>query len=257
VTNFELCPGGRVKRSHVLPDSGLYYAEGMDKQGLLLARQNRALAAYPLVYDESGHAEWLFSGKVYSGDAFFGDLYEFSGGQPGVPAPTSPAAMNPAGRLTMLFDSPHRVQVKFNDQPFVQYRPLSFGYGTVAGSDGGGGLVNLSGKWAISWQRPPGEPPDDSAAQVAPLVFEIWQTTPEDAASGTAAYGVVDLAGTEVAQINCDIAASIPCVWHSVPSPWDYGDGEMIPLTILSHRRIGYVLSEESGELRAEATRID
>jgi hypothetical protein len=88
-------------------------------------------------------------------------------------------------------------------------------------------------------------------------VFEIWQTTPEDAASGTAAYGVVDLAGTEVAQINCDIAASIPCVWHSVPSPWDYGDGEMIPLTILSHRRIGYVLSEESGELRAEATRID
>lgn len=256
--DFELCPGGRVKRVHVQPDSGLYYADGLDKQGMLLARQNRALAAYPLVYDESGDAKWLFSGNVYSGDAFFGDLYEFSGGQClECPPPTSPAGMSPAGHVTLLFDSPHQVQVKFNDQLFVEYRPLSFGYGTVAGDDGGEGLVNLSGKWAVSWQRPPGDPPDDAATQVAPLVFEIWKTSSDDAAPGTVAYAVVDLAGAEVAQINCDIAIAIPCVWHSVPSPWNYGGGEDLPLTILSHRRIGYVLAGEGGQLRAEAVRID
>ena len=254
VVNEALCPGGRVRRTHVLPDAGLYFVPGMDRQGLLLARQNRSVAAYPLVYDDSGHAEWLYSGGVYVGDAYFGGLYKFSGGQcPGCPPPAAPVEMVPVGGLTMLFDSPHQVQVKFNDQPFVEYRPLSFGYGIVAQDDGGDGLVNLSGKWAVSWQLPAG----DSVFQVVPQVFAVTQISSDDARPGTATYVAVDLLGAEVAEISCDAAVAVPCVWRTVPSPWDNGEGEEVPLTILSFRRIGYVLDEATGQQMAEAVRID
>lgn len=46
----------------IKPEAGLYNSEGLEKQGLLLARQNGAMGVYPLIYDESGSSEWLFGG---------------------------------------------------------------------------------------------------------------------------------------------------------------------------------------------------
>jgi hypothetical protein len=262
-TEPERCPGGRPVRRSVQPDSGLYFAAGLDKQGLLLARQQRSLAAYPLVYDESGRAQWLFSGSGILGDVFFGELYAFSGGQClECPLPDAPPTSNLAGHLTVLFDSPHEAQVKFNDQLFVSYRALNFGYGVVAQDNEGEGLVDLSGKWAVSWLRPPHDLPGESTPPGEPLVFEIWPLAPDGPTPGMAAYVVIDLAGREMARISCNVADAIPCVWHKQPGfwesgYWDYGEGEDIPLAILSHRRIGFVLVGEQEEVKAEAVRLD
>jgi hypothetical protein len=93
-------------------------------------------------------------------------------------------------------------------------------------------------------------------------VFEIWPLTPDGPTPGMAAYVVVDLAGREMARISCSVADAIPCVWHKAPGfwesgYWDYGAGEDIPLSILSHRRIGFVLVGQQEEVKAEAVRLD
>jgi hypothetical protein len=194
----------------------------------------------------------------------FGELYEFSGGQClDCPPPDSPAHSSAVGRVAMLFDAPHRVQVGFNGEPFMTFHALNFGYGSVEPGDGGDGLVDLSGKWAVSWHHPPYDLPGGSVPPGEPLVFEIWRLAPEDGAAGNPSYVAVDLAGREMAQISCDFAATAnACVWHKAPgfwesAYWDYGDGDDIPLAILSHRRIGYVPVGEEAVVKAEAVRID
>jgi hypothetical protein len=56
------------------PETGLYFASGLAKHGLLVARQNAATAIFPLVYDESGNNEWLFAGNHMVGDTFFTEI---------------------------------------------------------------------------------------------------------------------------------------------------------------------------------------
>ena len=63
------CPYSRASIPDVYPEPGLYGSMSLEKQGLLLARQQGALAAYPLVYDESGSSEWLFGGGQIIQDA--------------------------------------------------------------------------------------------------------------------------------------------------------------------------------------------
>ena len=46
---------------NINPETGLYGSNGLEKQGLLLARQNQRMVAYPLIYDESGSSEWVFA----------------------------------------------------------------------------------------------------------------------------------------------------------------------------------------------------
>jgi len=54
------CPEPPV--DNIEPEKGLFHSTQLENQGLILARQNQAMAAYPLVYDEAGDSEWLFSG---------------------------------------------------------------------------------------------------------------------------------------------------------------------------------------------------
>ena len=62
------------------PEPGLYYAPDLANQGLLLARQNAAMAIYPLVYDKDGSSQWLFTGNRMVEDSFFTELISYSGG---------------------------------------------------------------------------------------------------------------------------------------------------------------------------------
>lgn len=143
------CPEAR----YVLPDEGLYKAEGYKNQGLLLARQGTRMVAYPLTYDESGSSEWLIGAGGMTGDAFFSKLYEATGGQCPDCAPSdTPAQLEPVGRITLLADTEGQVQVKLNDGPFVEYRPLSFGYGAleVEGDLPQITVPDFSGRWALA-----------------------------------------------------------------------------------------------------------
>ena len=62
------------------PEPGIYHSPARANQGLLLARQNAATVIFPLVYDESGSAEWLFAGNRMAGDSFFTEVLRPGGG---------------------------------------------------------------------------------------------------------------------------------------------------------------------------------
>ena len=84
----------------VKPESGPYNSDGLEKQGLILARQNQRMGVYPLIYDESGSSEWVFGGGGIVEDVFFADLYELTGGQClGCPPPDEPPQMDVVNAL--------------------------------------------------------------------------------------------------------------------------------------------------------------
>ena len=159
---------------HINPEAGLYESEGLEKQGLLLARQNNRMGVYPLIYDESGSSEWLFGGGGIVEDVYFTTLSELTGGQClGCPVPDEPTQMDVVGKLTMLMDSEGVIQVKINDGLFETYEPLMFGYEDLDIS----GFVDasspdLSGRWAFV-QIDSGSSVTSQPASILPLVFDI------------------------------------------------------------------------------------
>ncbi len=113
------------------PEPGLYESPALANQGLLLARQNGVMGVFPLVYDESGTSEWLFSGNHITGDSFFTEILRPSGGDCFGCEPTgTEPELTPIGQLSMLVDDPGVLQVKVNDSLFTEYHRLVFGYKT-------------------------------------------------------------------------------------------------------------------------------
>jgi hypothetical protein len=137
------------------PEKGAYINMEMGDQGLILARQNQWLAAYPLIYDGRGGSEWLVTGGKMTQDVYFGDLYQFTGGQClGCPLPLLPPRPDIVGKLTLLTDSEGTVQLKINDGLFMEYHKFVFGYRTFrVGPAGEQALVDLEGRWGIKENR--------------------------------------------------------------------------------------------------------
>ncbi len=162
------------------PEAGLYHSDGLEKQGLLLARQNQRMAAYPLIYDESGSSEWVFGPGGIVEDVFFSTLYELTGGQClGCPPPDEQPELNEVGKLTLLMDSQGLVQMKVNDGLFMTYEQSEFGYGGVnIGGNPNVRIPDLSGRWAfVDSDIEPylGTPPPTS---ILPLVFDVFLMPP-------------------------------------------------------------------------------
>ena len=98
-----VCTCSPSRRPPLNPEAGLYSSEGLEKQGLILARQNQRMAVYPLIYDESGSSEWLFGGGGIVEEVYFVNLNEFTNGQClGCLPPDEPPQMDVVGKLTML-----------------------------------------------------------------------------------------------------------------------------------------------------------
>lgn len=202
----------------IKPEPGLYEGAGLQKQGLLLARQNDRMGVYPLVYDESGNSQWLFGGGGVVEDVYFVKLKELYGGQClGCPPPDDPPQKEVVGKLSMLMDSEGVIQVKVNGGLFTEYRPVEFGYGTyaVTDPDGSGGpnwIPNLAGRWALAddnsdlWGETSPLP-----SEVLPLVFDIEEGLYRDPPlpvitpppPSHVAYSIRDIAGEVVAEIEC------------------------------------------------------
>jgi hypothetical protein len=213
------CPYSPSSIPEILPEAGLYHSDTLDKQGLVLARQNHALAAYPLIYDDTGSSEWLFGGGRVVQDTYFTDLYELSGGQClGCPPTGEPIQMDIVGKLTLLMDSQGLVQLKVNDGLFEPYQQTAFGYGEfeIASSDDDS-LVNiqdLSGRWAFSESD---NGPDNSApppTAILPLVFDVTLRsnidpppptigTPSPDANTHIFYSLLNIEGVWLAEMIC------------------------------------------------------
>lgn len=204
-----------------LPDSGLYFTEALDKQGLILARQRDWLAAYPLTYDAAGGSEWLFAvGQIHE-DAFFGTLYELTGGQClGCPPPPAEPQLDAIGRLTLLMDSRGLVQMKVNDGSFVPYSLLDFGFGAVKLDDAW--VANLAGRWALAVSDPGAVGASSAPADALPGVvdIELIGVAKPDFPGGDQAlhvdYRVLDLHGEVVTSLRCEWADGMQC---SMPIP--------------------------------------
>lgn len=228
------CP---LSSDRTLPEPGLYYA-GLAKQGLLLARQDNLLAAYPLVYDENGSAEWLFAGGAINRDTYFAPLYQASGGRClGCPPPDDPPTMETVGHIAMVFDSEGVAQVKVNDGPFIEHHAMEFGYGSV------NGLPDLSGRWALVDTRleiknvngsvPPGVS--------LPLVFDLIETRPPTTGGPPAAgarFTLRDADGEDVTTAVCGLDDETGLPGCIIENP-DYDDGShSFAVEILSPERI-------------------
>ena len=217
---------------HINPEAGLYYSDGLEKQGLLLARQNQRMGAFPLIYDESGSSEWLIGAGGIVEDVFFADLLESTGGQClGCLPPDEPPQMGVVGKISMLMDSEGVIQVKINDGLFETYEPLDFGYGS---RDIGGKpthrIPDLSGRWALVEDvvQAPQLPPSHSNNSFLPLVFDVVlisvSVAPHPIVTvyppyppGYVMFSVRDKGGIEVAQMKCDYG-----------SDWENYEAEMV-----------------------------
>jgi len=162
-------PGDQVR-----PEKGLYDSPHLLNQGLLVARQNGAMGIFPLVYDEFGGSEWLFSGNHMIEDSFFTEVMRPGGGDcfgcdPGNTEPE----LTTIGYLTVLVDQPGVLQVKFNDGLFTEYQRTVYGYNTLpVGENGEYSLVDLEGRWGISenWGT---NPPLGDLTELLPGAFDI------------------------------------------------------------------------------------
>jgi hypothetical protein len=190
-------------------EPGLYYAQGLANQGLLVARQNAAMAIFPLTYDGSGTSEWLFSGNLMVEDSFFTEILRMSGGDCFGCDPTGTIPeMTPIGHLSVLADRPGVLQVKVDDGLFVPYQSLVFGYQVFqVGPDGEETLIDLEGRWAISENRGTDQPLGDLMAffpgsfdieleAIIPADSEIPQT-------GQVSYLVTTLSGEILGELVC------------------------------------------------------
>lgn len=205
------------------PEPGLYGSQDLEKQGLLVARQNDRMAVYPLIYDDSGSSEWLFGAGGIDEDVFFSDLYELTGGQClGCPPPDDAPQMNVVGKITMLMDSGGLTQVKVNDGMFVPYEESQFGYGSFnTGGNPERHIADFSGRWAFvddSFSRPV-ETPD--GYRLLPEIFDVRLVsvepnllvgdgeppptigTPPPFPPGYVLFSIWDIAGNKTAQMQC------------------------------------------------------
>jgi len=214
----------------VKPEAGIYYSNGLEKQGLLIARQNQRMGAYPLIYDESGSSEWVLGPGGIVEDVFFAELFESTGGQClGCPPPDDPPLLGAVGKIAMLMDSQGVIQVRINDGLFTTYEPLDFGYGS---RDIGGypnhRVPDLSGRWALveDYRPVPQLPPSDSNHAPVPLVFDITlesvtyvlpPTTPPPTPPGYVMFSLRDKIGNEIVQMKCDYG-----------SDWANSDAELV-----------------------------
>ena len=191
------------------PEPGLYFAQGLASQGLLVARQNAATAVFPLVYDESGRNEWLFSGNLMVEDSFFTEVYRLSGGDCfGCEPSGAEPEMTPIGYLSVLVDRPGVLQVKFNDGLFTEYQGLVFGYNVYpVGPAGQQTLVDLDGRWGIGENRGT-DPPLGDLTDFFPGAFDIEFEAfiPAEPASqdpGQVSYLVNSPTGNTLGQLVC------------------------------------------------------
>jgi len=156
------------------PETGLYYRPGLANQALLVDRQNTATAIYPLVYDDSGRSEWLFSGKHLVGDSFFAELIRLSGGDCFGCEPTDTVPEQKViGHISVLVDRPGVLQVKLNDGLFHAYQSRVFGRKRFkVGPAGEQTLIDLEGRWGISENRGT-RPPLGDLTELLPGAFDI------------------------------------------------------------------------------------
>ncbi len=193
----------------VKPEQGAFNHQGLEDQSLILARQNQWLAAYPLIYDETGGSEWLFAGGEIIQDVYFADLHKLTGGQClGCPPPPQPPQLAVVGKLTLLMDSAGIVQAKVNDGPFNEFQRLVFGYNTFQlNLAGGRPLVDLAGRWGISENRGT-NPPLGDLTEFLPGAFDL---VPEDSVPADpeippivlVSYRVNSLTGEALGQLLC------------------------------------------------------
>lgn len=213
----------------IKPEAGLYGSDGLEKQGLLLARQNQRMAAYPLIYDESGSSEWVFSPGGIVEDVFFSALYELTGGQClGCPPPDEPPKLNEVGKLTLLMDSQGLVQMKINDGLFITYEQSEFGYGgfEILGADDETPVrvPDLSGRWAFSDEESYFDETTPPPTSVLPLVFDVTLRSNVDPPLPTIGlmppmtgppndvfYSILNMEGEQVAQMLCEYRGEMVC----------------------------------------------
>jgi len=159
---------------HAKPVPGLYESPGLDKQGILLARQNTGMAVFPLSYDESGASEWLITGGHMREDSFFGEIFRWSGGDCfGCEASGTTPQMTSIGHLSVLVDGPDALQVKLDDGLFTKYQSLVYGYAVFrVGPSGEQTLIDLEGRWGISENRGT-NPPLGDLTEFFPGAFDI------------------------------------------------------------------------------------
>lgn len=193
---------------HINPEEGLYYSSGLEKQGLLLARQNERMGVYPLIYDDVGSSEWVFGGSGIDEDVYFADLYELTGGQClGCPVPDEPPQMDIVGKISMLMDSEGVVQVKVNDGLFTTYEQSEFGYGSIdVGGSPSRNIPDLRGRWAfvdVDFDTPV---PPDSETSMLPLVFDIvrLRVGPTPPSPTYVTFELRDINKVPFAEMRCD-----------------------------------------------------
>ena len=191
------------------PEPGLYYSPGLANQGLLVARQNTATAIYPLVYDESGRSEWLFTGNHMVEDSFFAEILSISGGDCFGCEPTGKnPEMTTLGLISVLVDRPGVLQVKINDGLFSEYQRLVFGYKTFqVGPSGELTLIDLEGRWGISENRGT-NPPLGDLTEFFPGAFnieleDIVTADNEIQSAGQVSYLVSTPTGEILGQLVC------------------------------------------------------
>lgn len=190
-------------------EPGLYYAPGLSNQGLLVARQNAAMAIYPLVYDKNAGSEWLFTGNVMVEDTFFSDILRLSGGDCFGCEPTGATPdMEAIGRLSVLADRPGVLRVKIDDGLFTEYQSLVYGYPTFQlGPTGEQTLIDIEGRWGLS-ENHGTDPPLGDITEFFPGAFDISRET-DGAADGDGpdagqlSYLVTTLAGDTLGQLLC------------------------------------------------------
>jgi hypothetical protein len=246
----------------IKPEAGLYYSNGLEKQGLLLARQNQRMGVYPLIYDESGSSEWLFGAGEIVEDVYFTELHELTGGQClGCLPPDEPTQMEDVGKLTMLMDSEGLIQVKVNDGLFTTYQQIEFGYGSRdIGGHPNRRVPDLTGRWAFAEDVPDSPYTIDSCPNpdtpYVPLVFDITLesvsvvippivTVYPPMLPGYVMFSVRNKVGDEVAQMKCDYGSDFENVHDAemvcnVNHP-DINDGDtMYEVRQLSAERLSF-----------------
>lgn len=235
------------------PEDGLYNSMELQKQGLIVARQNRRMAVYPLIYDETGSSEWLFGGGGIEEEVFFVELNELRDGQClGCAPPADPPQMSVVGKLTMLMDSEDTIQVKINDGLFEEYRPLEFGYGSFQIWDPSAlvhvRVPNLQGRWAFSTAASVNQSVTPPPTTFLPLVFDIKLrselnpplpviTPPPPPPEGPSSvfYGLADMEGVLVAEMNCTHSGELVCELRDV----DTGEvADLFDVQVLSLERM-------------------
>lgn len=215
----------------VKPEPGLYNNAALDKQGLIIARQNDRMGVYPLVYDAAGSSEWLFGGGGLVEDVYFARLKELSGGQClGCLPPQDPPQQAVVGKLSMLVDREGLIQVKINDGLFGEYAPLVFGYGEFAILDADTEtpvrVPDLRGRWAFASDESPWDMTTPPPTSVVPLVFDIELRADVDPPLPTIGdgppvadshhprdvyYAILDIEGELVAEMLCEHRGEMTC----------------------------------------------